>query len=59
MNTPNTTDLTPALFTLKEIQHLRKIARDAESELARRYLEAGLQRAVELRTKRQAAKDTK
>jgi hypothetical protein len=35
-----------AYFTERELTELRKICRDSDSELGRRYLEAGLERAA-------------
>ncbi len=46
MNTPNQ-DLTPALFTLAELQYLRRIVKDADSDLPKKYFEAGVTRAAE------------
>lgn len=55
MNTPNTQDLTPALFTAAELQHLRRAVKDADSDHTRRFFEAGIQRAAEhVRAKKEA-----
>jgi hypothetical protein len=45
--------LTPALFTPVELSILRKAVRDADSDLARKYFQAGIDRAAEhLRAKK-------
>jgi hypothetical protein len=41
--------MVPAVFTERELDELRKICRDADSELGVRFLAAGLARALPIR----------